>query len=161
MVIVRDPTKVTLNLAVITGEKVAELKVDPKRVPKTDMINLHQGISEYLYADVLQTALQIYKLTTGKKRVEEMLRKERVENKAHLEQIKKLKMDLSIAYIPGDKGVSTQRLLKYKEGIIQLLKRKLEIPSARLIQVAELTEIEKERETLNTELVNCKSKLLI
>ena len=70
MVIVRDPTKVTLNLAMITGEKVEELKVDPKRVPKTDMINLHQGISEYLYADVLQTALQISKSTTGKKRVE-------------------------------------------------------------------------------------------
>ena len=62
-----------------------------------------------------------------------MLRKERVENKAHLEQIKKLKMDLSIVDIPGDKGVSTQRLIKDKEGTIQLLKKKLEIASARLI----------------------------
>ena len=67
----------------ITGDKVAELEVDPKRVPKTDTINLHQWISEYLYADVLQAALQISKLTTGKKRAEEMLWKERVENKAY------------------------------------------------------------------------------
>ena len=70
-------------------------------------------------------------------------------------------MDLSIVDNPGDKGVSTQRLLKDKEGTIQLLNRKLEIPSTRLIQTAELTKIEKERETLNTELVNYKSKLLI
>ena len=90
-----------------------------------------------------------------------MLQKERVENKAHLAQIKKLKVYLVIADILGDKGVTTQRLLKEKEGTIQLLKRKLEIPSARLIQTAELAEIEKETETLNIELVNCKSKLLI
>ena len=38
---VRDPTKGTLNLAVIMGDKVVELKVDSKRVPKTDIINLH------------------------------------------------------------------------------------------------------------------------
>ena len=69
---VRDPTKGTLNLAVIMGDKVVELEVDLKRVPKIDMINLHQGISEYLYADVLQAALQVSKLTTHKKRVEEM-----------------------------------------------------------------------------------------
>ena len=73
MAIVRDPTKGMLNLVVITGDRVADLEVDSKRVPKTDIISLHHGISEYLYADVLQAALQIYKLTNGKKRVEEML----------------------------------------------------------------------------------------
>ena len=70
-------------------------------------------------------------------------------------------MDLYVANRPGDKGVSTQRLLKAKEDTIQMLKRKLEIPYAHLIQMAELTKIEKERETLRNELVNCKSKLLI
>ena len=70
-------------------------------------------------------------------------------------------MYLSIVDSQGDKGVATQRLLKDKDGTIQLLNKKLEIPSARLIQIAELMEIEKERETLNTDLVNCKAKLLI
>ena len=125
LVTVRDPTKATLNLVMITRDKVAELKVDPKRVPKTNIINFHQGISEYLYADVLQAAPQITKLMTRKKRVEEMIEKERVENKAHLAQIKKLQVDLSIADRPRDKGVTTQRLQKDKEGTIQLLKRKL------------------------------------
>ena len=73
LVTVRDPTKGTLNLVVIMGDKVVELKADPKRIPTTDMINLHQGISEYLYIDVLQDALQISKLMTSNRRVEEML----------------------------------------------------------------------------------------
>ena len=82
--------KGTLNLVMIIGDKVAELKVDPKGIPKTNMIHLHQGISDFLYTDLLQADLQIYKLTVGKKRVEELLRKEKVENKAHQAQIKKL-----------------------------------------------------------------------
>ena len=72
---VRDPTKGTLNLVVIIGDKVAELELDPKRIPEIDIINLHQGISDLLYTDVLQAALQISKLMAGKKRVEEMLQK--------------------------------------------------------------------------------------
>ena len=74
MVTVRDPTKGTLNLVVITGDKLAELQVDPKRVPKTNMIHLHLGINDFLYTDVLQDSLQISKLIASKKRVEEMLR---------------------------------------------------------------------------------------
>ena len=41
-----------------------------------------------------------------------------------------------------------------------MLKKKLEIPTTRLIQTAELTEIEKEKETLSTNLIDCKAKLL-
>ena len=80
---VRDPTKGTLNLVVTTGDKVVELKVDPKTVPKIDIINLHQGMSDFLYTDVLQAALQISKLIVGKKKIEEMLQNKRVENKAY------------------------------------------------------------------------------
>ena len=45
--------------------------------------------------------------------------------------------------------------------MIQLLKKKLEIPSIRLIQTSESTHIEKEKDTLNTELIDYKAKLLI
>ena len=65
-----------------------------------------------------------------------------------------------VAKIPGDKGAATQKLLKYKESTIRLLKRKLEIPATRLIQTFKLTEIEKEKEALETELINCKARLL-
>ena len=41
-----------------------------------------------------------------------------------------------------------------------MLKKKLKIPSTQLIQTTELTEFEKEKEALNTELMDCKAKLL-
>ena len=158
---VRDSTKGMLNFVVIMGDKVVELEVDPKRIPKIDIINLHQGISQFLYTDVLQAALQISKLTAEKKSVEEMLWKDRVGKRAYHTQIGKLQIDLSIWDIPKDKGISTQRLLKDKEGMIQLLKEKLEIHSTRLIQTTELTDTERDKVTLNTELIDCKEKLLI
>ena len=68
-------------------------------------------------------------------------------------------MDILVADISGDKGASTQKLLKYKESTIQPLKRKLDIPATQLIQTSKLTEIEKEKEALNTELINCKDRL--
>ena len=40
------------------------------------------------------------------------------------------------------------------------MKKKLKIPSTQLIQTSKLTEFEKEKEALNTELTNCKAKLL-
>ena len=45
--------------------------------------------------------------------------------------------------------------------MIQLFKKKIEMPSTQLILTTELTEIEKEKETLNAELIDCKEKLLI
>ena len=60
----------------------------------------------------------------------------------------------------ADKGVSTQRFLKEKENAIQLLKKKLSIPATHLIQTSELIEIEKEKEALNIELIDCKERLL-
>ena len=41
-----------------------------------------------------------------------------------------------------------------------MLKKKLKIPSTQLISTSELTKFEKEKEVLNIELTDCKSKLL-
>ena len=51
-------------------------------------------------------------------------------------------------------------MLDKKEKEIQVLKRKLKIPSTQLTQTDELHEFKKEKETLNTELTDCKDKLL-
>ena len=50
--------------------------------------------------------------------------------------------------------------MEEKEREIQVLKKKLKIPSTQLIQTIDLTEFEKEKEALNTELTDCKAKLL-
>ena len=41
-----------------------------------------------------------------------------------------------------------------------MLKKKLKIHSTQLIRTSELTEFEKEMEDLNTELIDCKARLL-
>ena len=51
-------------------------------------------------------------------------------------------------------------MLYEKEKTIQLLKKKLKILATQLIQAIELTELEKEKETLNDELNDCKEKIL-
>ena len=83
-----------------------------------------------------------------------------MENRSHQTQIKKLQTDLLAADSYAYKGSATQKLLNEKENTIQLLKKKLKIPSTQLIQAYELTELEKEKEVLNGELTDCKAKLL-
>ena len=69
-------------------------------------------------------------------------------------------MDLLVDDNHEDNGASTQKLSKEKESEIQLLKRKLDILTTRLIQTFEMTKIEKEKEALNTKLINWKARLL-
>ena len=59
-----------------------------------------------------------------------------------------------------DKGIVDQKLFNEKEKEVQVLKKKLKIPSTQLIQTSELTEFEKDKEALSNELIDCKSKLL-
>ena len=60
----------------------------------------------------------------------------------------------------ANKGDATQKLLNKKENTIQLLKKNLNIPSTQLIWASDLTKLEKEKETLTSELNDCKEKLL-
>ena len=69
------------------------------------------------------------KLRSSKKKVENFLRKEKVENKVQQTQIKKLQVELLVADSQTDKGVVAQNLLSEKEHASQLLKNKLKIPS--------------------------------
>ena len=48
----------------------------------------------------------------------------------------------------SDKGAVAQKLFDEKEKEVQVLKKKLKIPSTQLIQTSELTEFEKEKETI-------------
>ena len=85
-----------------------------------------------------------------------------MENKAHQTQIKKLQTELLAAGGQSDKGAGRiQRLLDEKEKEIQLLKKKILIPTTQLIQGPELAEIEKEKENLNNQLTDYQAIKLI
>ena len=60
----------------------------------------------------------------------------------------------------SNKGEVTQNILADKENTTQFLKKKLEIPPTQLIQASELTEMEKEKDLLASELSDNKENLL-
>ena len=70
-------------------------------------------------------------------------------------------MDLLVAEGQEDKGARIQKLVNEKENVIQLLKNKLKVPSIQLIHASKLDKIEKKKESLSSELTDCKVKLLI
>ena len=124
------------------------------------MIHLHKQTREVIYNDLLKATLKVFRLQSTKTNIENQLRQEKVENKAHQQQIKKLQGYLLAANGETNKGEATQKLLAEKESTMQLLKKKLKAPTTQLIRASELSEVEKERETLNNELNDCKAKLL-
>ena len=109
---------------------------------------------------LLKATLQMSKLELSKEKTQDLLRKVRVENKALRAQIAKLQNEAVHINGQEDKKSLAQIFLDEKEKEIHVLKKKLKIPSTQLIQTNELAEFEKEKETLNTELTDCKAKLL-
>ena len=83
-----------------------------------------------------------------------------MENKALKAQINNLQSEAMQIEGPTHKGVLAQKLLDDKEKEIQTLKKKLKIPTTQFAQTKELADFEREKETLNIELTDCKSKLL-
>ena len=92
------------------------------------------------------------KLQSRKRKVGDLLRKEKVE--------KKLQVELLVIDSQADKGASAQKLLTEKKIAIQLLKRKMKIPFTELIQTSKIMEFEKEKEALTTKFIDFKVRLL-
>ena len=100
------------------------------------------------------------KLEESKTKTLNLLRKVRVENKSLKAQINNLQNEAMQIEGLAHKGVLAHKLLDDKEKDIQTLKKKLKILATQLAQTEELADFEKEKETLNAELTDCKAKLL-
>ena len=147
-------------MAMTMCNKVSDIKVSLENIPTTDIIHLDRKTDEILNTRLLKATLQISKMESSKIKTQDLLRKVRVENKALIIKFKKLQDELVKVDGQVDKGALDQKLLDEKEMEIQVLKKKLKIPSSQLIQTYELNEFEKEKEALNIELTNYKAKLL-
>ena len=125
------------------------------------LCHLHKHTWEIIHTDILKSTLKISKLQTSKSRIENQLRQEKVENRAHQAQIKKLQTDLLLVENEADKGVGTKRLLKEKEDTIQLLKKswRFQLLNWSKIQSYQSWK-ERERERLNGNLTDYQSQLL-
>ena len=134
--------------------------MDLENIPIPNTIHLHKKTRDILFTDMFKTTLKLSKLQNCKIKTEIQLRQEKVENKAHQAQIKKLQTYPLAGEGKAEKGPGIQKMLNEKENAMQLLKKKLTISSTQLIQGPELTEMEKEKESLNNEMIDCKAKLL-
>ena len=153
LVTARDHTQNTLNLTIATKNKLAEMRMNLESIPVLDMIHLHKQNGEVIYSDLLKATLKVSRLQSTKSKIENQLRQEKVENKAYQQQNKKIRGDQLAADSEENKGEENKKFLNEKENTIQLLKKEMKIPTTQLIQSSEM---EKEKETLNDELSNCK-----
>ena len=112
---VRDHVKDTLSLAMNVGNKVFEVNVNLRNIPATDIIHLNNETSDMLNTRLLKVTIQVSKLESNKKKTLDLLRKERVENKALRIKIKKLQDDLLKSEGNSYQGGATQKLLYEKE----------------------------------------------
>jgi hypothetical protein len=145
----------SLKLSVVTKDKISEMNLDLSEINAPDKILLHRQTGEVIYSDYLGAILRANKLKNSVDKINNQLRQEKAENKSRQQQIKKLQMDL----INKD-GDEATKLLKEKEDMILKLRRKLKIPDTVLIQGAELTVLEKEKEELANEVNDVTAKML-
>ena len=57
LVTIRDQAKNTLNLVVTTENKMAETRMNLKKIPTIDTIHLHRETGDIIYNDLLQETL--------------------------------------------------------------------------------------------------------
>ena len=106
----------TLNLALASKNTVAYVKMNLDDIPILDVIHLHKQTGDILFIHLLKITLALSKLQILKVKSENQLRQEKVENKAHQTQIKKLQSKLLAAGGQSDRGAGhIQRLLDEKE----------------------------------------------
>ena len=88
LVSVRDLSQNTLNLEIVTKNKVVEMKMSLENIPIPYMIHLHKQTGDIIYIDLLKETLKVSRLQSSKSNIENQLGKEKVENKAHKRRIK-------------------------------------------------------------------------
>ena len=73
-----------------TKNRVAEMKMDLENIPIPDMIHLLKKTGDILVTNLLKDTLILSKLHTTKRKIENQMREEKVENKAHQTQLKEV-----------------------------------------------------------------------
>ena len=91
---VKDHTLNTLNMEITTKNKVVEMKMKLENIHILGMIHLHKKVGDIIYTDLLKATLKVSRMQSSKRKIENQLRKEKVENKAHQQPIKKSQTDL-------------------------------------------------------------------
>ena len=104
LVTVKDHVKNTLNLTVATQNRVIEMRFNLHKILVSNKIDLHKKTWEVIYTDLMKATLKVSKLQTTISKIKIQLKQEKVENKIHQQQIKKLQGGLLVIDNEVDKG---------------------------------------------------------
>ena len=69
LVTVRDHDQNNLNLAVVTKNKVVEMRMNLENIYVPDMIHIHKKTGEVIYSDLLKAILKVSRLQSTKSKV--------------------------------------------------------------------------------------------
>ena len=70
LVTVKNHARKTLNLAVDTRNRNAEMKLNLKDIPVPNMIHLHKQIVEFIYTDLMKATMKVSKLQSTVSKIE-------------------------------------------------------------------------------------------
>ena len=79
------------------------------------MIHIHRETGDIIYIYLLKATLQVLKLQSSKRKVGDLLKKEKVE--------KKLQVELLVIDSQADKGASAQKLLTEKKNCNSIVEK--------------------------------------
>ena len=117
---------------------MSEMEVRLDKISVPDKIQLHKQTCDILYSDLLHATMRVNKLQILVDKLEVQLKHEKVENKANAIQIKKLQADIISSGNERDNTQAIKILLEEKDNALQVLKKRLKIPSTEHVQSSEL-----------------------
>ena len=133
LLLVKDVKKNTFNIALANNDKVFEFKVHYENIGAPDKVKFHRNVSDMLYANYLNLALKVARLTTHVLKLDGQLKQEKVSSKAWMTQVKRLESK-------GPQGAKAS--LHEKDKMIQILKKRLKMSPTDHPHTIELTALE-------------------
>ena len=102
--------------------------------------------------------MRINKLQILVDKLEVQLKHEKFENKANAIQIKKLQADVISLGNERDNSQAIKILLEEKDNALQVLKKRLNIPSTEHVQSSKLLTLQEEKHKIHQEMIEHKGK---
>ena len=104
--------------------------------------------------------VRVNKLQVLVDKLEVQLKHEKVENKANSIQIKKLQADIISSGNEKGNTQAIKRLLEEKDNALQVLKKRLKIPSTEHVQSSELLALQEEKDRIHQDMMEYKGNTI-
>ena len=140
----------------VTDKKVSEMEVRLDKISVLDKIQLHKQTRDIIYSYLLHAMVRVNKLQVLVDKLEVQLKHEKVENKANSIQIKKLQADIISSGNETGNTQAIKRLLEEKDNALQVLKKRLKIPSTEHVQSSELLALQEEKDRIHQDMMEYK-----